>query len=384
MKPLRLGPKGAIGGPWLVFLAVVVLAGLVGFLVGHYLNAPSKTTGPSPLPTAVPSSPKGDPAQAANQLLKALNQKLADMDLLKLLDREVETKPITVEGKPVLTYFESFRLPARLNLQQIGQALNAAAYPLGATMVYDQGLFSFQFTPDWNPVEIDFTATAKPRVCLIIDDGGYQKGEALETLYKFKVPITVSIIPDTRFAKSLAEEFPSHGVEVMCHMPMEGHEQGVVGNDYKELLTKGMDSAKARTAVEKALEGLPNCRGLNNHMGSVATSDPELMWDVCQVLKEKGLFIIDSKTTAESVVEQVAHKAGVAVTKRNVFLDNVETPAAIQKQLRQAVAYAKKHGLAVAIGHFKTTTLKTLAGQVQGLKEQGVQFVYASEVVKEQ
>lgn len=387
-----LNQKGAVGGPWLVFLAVVLLAGLIGFLVGHYLNAPSKTVGPNPLPTVVPV-PQGDPTQATNQLLKVLNQKLTDLDLLKLLDENVSTIPVTLRGKVFPTYTEIFRLPMRYSANQVMDELDKAAWTIGATRStgYISGIgnngnstysFSYGFKNEWTGVTITLLQLHSPRVCLIIDDGGYQRGEALKALYAFKVPVTVSIIPHTTFSHGLAEEFPAHGVEVMCHLPMEGHEKGVVGGDYKELLKKGMGSAKAREEVKTALADLPNCRGLNNHMGSVATTDPELIWDVCQVLKDQGLFIIDSKTTAQSVVAQVADKAGVPVARRNVFLDNVETPEAIQKQLAQAVSYARKHGLAVAIGHFKTTTLKTLEEAVQTLKDQGIQFVYASEVVK--
>jgi polysaccharide deacetylase 2 family uncharacterized protein YibQ len=163
---------------------------------------------------------------------------------------------------------------------------------------------------------------------------------------------------------------------------MEGHEKGMVGGNYKELLKKGMEADQAKEAVEKALENLPNCRGLNNHMGSVATEDPELMADVCAVLKAHGLFIIDSRTTAKSMMAKEAQKAGVPVASRNVFLDNVETPEAILKQLEQTAAYAKKHGLVVAIGHFKPLTLQTLESEIPKLKEKGFQFVYASEVVK--
>jgi polysaccharide deacetylase 2 family uncharacterized protein YibQ len=39
--------------------------------------------------------------------------------------------------------------------------------------------------------------------------------------------------------------------------------------------------------------------------------------------------------------------------------------------------------LAVAIGHFNVITLKTLKVVVQKLQNEGYQFVYASEVVKE-
>jgi polysaccharide deacetylase 2 family uncharacterized protein YibQ len=197
------------------------------------------------------------------------------------------------------------------------------------------------------------------------------------------VPVTVSIIPEVEFSKTLAEDFPAHAVEVMCHMPMEGHEKGMVGGNYKELLKKGMGREKAQAEVEKALENLPNCRGLNNHMGSVATEDSDLVAGVCEALKSKGLFIIDSRTTAKSVVEKIARAKGVPVARRNVFLDNEEKPAAILKQLDQTAAYARKHGVAVAIGHFKTVTLDTLEKAIPRLKEEGFQFVYASEVVKD-
>ena len=223
-----------------------------------------------------------------------------------------------------------------------------------------------------------------PKICLIIDDGGYQRGEVLDCLYKLKVPVTLSIIPGAEFSKALAEEVPAHGVEVMCHMPMEGHEKGMVGKDYMELLKKGMSDSEAESEVGKALDNVPNCKGLNNHMGSVATVDKALMQDVCKVLKSRGLFLIDSRTTAQSVAEKVAQESHVPVAHRDVFLDNEENSEAILEQFNSLVEKARKNGMAVGIGHFKLTTLKTLEGAVQGLKDRGIQFVYASDVVKEE
>jgi hypothetical protein len=242
----------------------------------------------------------------------------------------------------------------------------------------------FSFDPEWVPVEIYFYRPEEvhPSVCLIIDDAGYQKGVALKALYDFKVPVTVAIIPGAPFSKNLAKEFPSHGVEVMCHMPMEGHEKGMVGTNYKEFLKKGMSANQVGVELDQALANLPNCRGLNNHMGSVATEDGALMSEVCQSLKARNLYVIDSRTTANSLVEKTAKKVGLPVAGRNVFLDNVEEPAAILKQLEAAETYAKKHGFAVVIGHFKPITLQTLESAIPKLKKEGIQFVFASEVVK--
>lgn len=385
IKNFSRDEKGGVRGFLLNLFAILLVLALVIYGLRRYLEAPASFSSPQPTPVGGSPAFQDNPAEATDKLLKALNQKLQDMDLLKLLDKEVEVHPVTLRGKIFSRYIEWFREPPQYKFPQIDEQLKAVAQISGAKVQQDKESYSFEFTPEWEPVYISFEpVNNKPKICIIIDDGGYQKGEALKALYGFKVPVTVSIIPDVEFSKSLAEEFPDHGVEVMCHMPMEGHEKGMVGGNYKELLKKGMGADQAESEVEKALENLPHCRGLNNHMGSVATEDPGLMSDVCDILKAHGLFIIDSRTTAKSMMEKEAQKIGVPVAKRNVFLDNVETPQAILEQLDLTAAYAKKHGLAVAIGHFKPLTLKTLESAIPKLKDKGFQFVYASEVVKEE
>jgi polysaccharide deacetylase 2 family uncharacterized protein YibQ len=163
---------------------------------------------------------------------------------------------------------------------------------------------------------------------------------------------------------------------------MQGHEKGKVGSDYRELLKIGMSEDEVEEQMNRALDGLSNCRGINNHMGSLATANQVLMAKLCRALKARGLYVIDSRTTAKSVLEKEAKKAQLPFSRRNVFLDNVETTEAIQKQLDQALARAKKRGSVVAIAHFRLKSLEILQEAVQVLKEQGVQFVYASEIVK--
>jgi polysaccharide deacetylase 2 family uncharacterized protein YibQ len=231
-------------------------------------------------------------------------------------------------------------------------------------------------------LRVTFVKVETPKICLILDDLGYQKGGTLEALYSLKVPITAAFIPGTRYAKELAGVFPARGIEVMCHLPMEGHEMGAVGENYEFLLRKDMGGRAAREQVARALEGLPHCRGLNNHMGSVATEDPELMWEVCKVLADQGLYLIDSKTSPRSAAQFAARKAGVPSGERDVFLDNVEEEEAIQRQLDELSKRAARKGLAVGIGHFKPTTLRALAARVPELAAQGFRFVYASEIVE--
>ena len=394
LRNLSRCERGGIRGSLVNLLVGLILFAAAFFWAWRHWHSPhlAAPSASNRVPS-IPVSIQSDPAEATGKLLKALNQKLADLDLLKLLSEEVQVYPVTVQGKVVNAYREKFRLPDRYSSRELAGWLEEAVRPLGARLrsmpsaVLGGGgttSYSCPFVYDdrWVPVELDFIKTGSPRLCLIIDDAGYQRGETLGFLYGLKVPVTVAIIPDGEFSNSLAGEFPDHGVEVMCHMPMEGHEKGMVGSNYKELLKKGMGATQAEKMTEEALGVLPNVRGLNNHMGSVATVDGSLMEGVCQALKARGLYAIDSRTTAQSVVEKTARKVGVPTTHRDVFLDNVETPQAILKQLNQAASYAKRHGTAVAIGHFKATTLKALADAIPLFKDKGIQFVYASEVVK--
>lgn len=396
MKPFARPGRGIPppGGAWPYVLGFLFVA-LATAILFHRLYQgsdphPAKVP-PVPTPTPVPSY-RVDPAGATEGLLRTLNDRLRELDLLKLLVREVETFPVTVGGKTFLAYREEFRLPRQWTAEELARELEKAAKPLkaklGSAARFTQGFdgsvehaYSFFFTEEWTPVEIRFSRSVRPKVCLLIDDAGYQKGEVLASLYRLRVPITVALIPGAEYTRELASEFPSRGVEVMLHMPMEGKVEAKDG-DYRWSLRAGMGSRAIRKELEGALGDVPNCRGLNNHQGSEATADPELIWEVCRFLKARGLYILDSRTTSRSVVEPVARKAKMPVARRDVFLDNEGDPEAILKQLEELVGIAHRKGSAIGIGHFRPTTLKTLEGALKRLKREGVEFVYASELAE--
>lgn len=388
--------RGTLSGFPLVLLTLILIAAVLGLLARWFLGGPEVANVPGPVPTQVPvAAPTTIPIAAVGSdeaLWKVINDQLQKMDMAKLQVR-AEIESDVIDGKTIATHVETFRLPNLYTAQQLAEVLGSAAASLGATLVApvkpveQEGVgtvYSCLYAKgsQYNAVRIDWVATSKPRICLIIDDGGYQKGAALEALYGFKVPVTCSIIPHTQYSHFLAEDFPSHGVEVMCHLPMEGHER-VPKGAYQEFLKKGMDVETAKVELKRALEDLPNCKGLNNHMGSVATTDLRLMEAVCEELKAQNMFIIDSKTSPRAVVSKAAKVIGVPVAQREFFLDNQKTPTTVIYQMDRTKKYALKHGLAVAIGHFNVITLKTLKVEVQKLESQGFQFVYASEVVKE-
>ena len=379
----------------LIAIAVVVAVLSVAIVIRWYfIGFPAVFKSFLPHPPVV-STPKGSPAEAAEKLRKALNDRLQALGIWKLLEGEAAVQVVTLRGEVFPVCHETFRLPRRFSPYELAALLDPTAVSLGARRVKapaeeppsapdaSRTTYSFAYDDKWTPMEITFVETHKPRVCIVVDDGGYQRGEALERLYGFKVPVTLALIPGAEFAKNLAEEAPSQGIEVICHMPMEGHEKFPKGA-YPEYLMRGMSQGEVKKNLDAAFDNLPGCQGMNNHMGSLATADAALMSEVCGVLKSRGLFFLDSRTSVQTVGEQEAQKVHLPHFRRDVFLDNVEQPDAILKQLDQLVEKAKKRGFAVGIGHFRLMTLKVLEEAVHKLRDEGIQFVYASEIVKDE
>ncbi len=113
--------------------------------------------------------------------------------------------------------------------------------------------------------------------------------------------------------------------------------------------------------LDAALAKVPFVQGLNNHEGSRMTAvRPAMAW-LAEELQRRGLYLVDSRTSAATVAASEAQRIGLASVSRDVFLDNEATPEAVSAQLQAGVALARKQGSALLIGHPHKATLDVLA-----------------------
>src|SRR4029077_3480607 len=122
--------------------------------------------------------------------------------------------------------------------------------------------------------------------------------------------------------------------------------------------------------------------GVNNHQGSRATADPALMQALMPALRQRGLFFVDSRTTAATVAYDTAEHDGVRAASRKVFLDDTPTREAILAQLDLAARDARRDGWSIAIGHPHPATIAALREGVPRLEARGIRLVFASDVVR--
>ena len=220
---------------------------------------------------------------------------------------------------------------------------------------------------------------SSPQLALIIDDGGYNMENFKEMLGIGK-PLTYAILPFTPHAREAALLAYRDGSEVMLHLPMEPKN----GEQYsleKNTVRTGMDSKRVQKILEDALKQVPHVRGINNHMGSKATEDPQVMEALMQVLKKEGLYFIDSNTSFQTLGPEMARKAGVASRRNDQFIDREKKIETIKNAIRLAMRKAKQEGRAVAIGHPHPLTARAIKEMISEIEKEGIRLVFASEVV---
>ncbi len=93
--------------------------------------------------------------------------------------------------------------------------------------------------------------------------------------------------------------------------------------------------------LNRSLDSLPQARGLNNHMGSLLTRQEQPMRWVMEVARERNLFYLDSRTTAETQAANIAKEEHIPVLERKVFLDHEVTADYVEQQFLHAIAVAQ-------------------------------------------
>ncbi len=217
-----------------------------------------------------------------------------------------------------------------------------------------------------------------PVVSIIIDDMG-QSLAAAQRVINLPGPVVSAILPNTDNARQIAFLTHHYGKEVMLHQPM----QSMAGNRLGDgAIVLDMTRQQVWNTLETNLNKVPFAVGVNHHMGSLISRHPGHMAWVMEYMKQRGeLFYVDSRTTKDTVAQQLAAETGIRNTRRNVFLDHEVTEDAILYQLKRMIRLAKRDGSAVAIGHPFAETVKVLEQEIPRFEEYGVELVPISRVI---
>ena len=99
------------------------------------------------------------------------------------------------------------------------------------------------------------------------------------------------------------------------------------------------------------------------------------------MVKDNGLFFVDSLTSSHSKAYRTARSLHISTACRNIFLDYVPEESAILLQLHKLKRHALRCGSAIAIGHPFSETARAIDKFLTADHRENILFVPASDVL---
>lgn len=219
------------------------------------------------------------------------------------------------------------------------------------------------------------------RVAIVIDDFGPSL-DAARKFVSLPIPVTFSILPHQSQSREIARLAHSQGREVLLHLPMQPIDYPKVDPGPGALLLS-MSETTIQEKIRSALDSHPYIAGVNNHMGSRFTEDREYMELVLKELNRRGLYFLDSHTSARSLGHSLGRKLRMPTGQRDIFLDHTVSEKFISSQIEQLIRKAKIQGSAIAIGHPHAETIRVLHKKAKRFQEENIEVVSLGKLIKD-
>lgn len=213
---------------------------------------------------------------------------------------------------------------------------------------------------------------SKGKLIFVFDDAGHNL-EQLQYFLDLPFPCTIAVLPKLPNSRETARRIRAAGKELILHQPMQALNPNINPGD--GAVKPGMDREEIKKIVASNVEEIGPIAGMNNHEGSLITSDEKAMEAVLELCREKNIYFLDSRTSSKSVVPQVAKKLNMNIWERAIFLDNKKDKAYMKKQIIEGLEIASQRGEAIMIGHVFTVDLAILLKEMYSdLTQEGYTF----------
>jgi len=214
-----------------------------------------------------------------------------------------------------------------------------------------------------------------PRVAIVFEHAGSSLAD-LRVIYAMHQPFGLGIFPDMRYSAQIARDAAAHGLVPILHLPLEPRNPADLGPVTGTVWDRMGEAGIART-VEDDLASVAGVVGVSNHAGSRATADRRVMTDVLRVVRSRGLWFEENRTTSASVASEVAAQLGIRTVLITTYLD--DPPVGIDGKVRALIATATRQGWAIGAGHITTGAPEAVRRLLPEFRRAGIVFVPITE-----
>lgn len=313
----------------MLLAAILGASALLFFGRAFFVQTPEFA--PEQQPTAEITPPVQSPEQGVGQALTVPEEPSAPEG------RAVETGSNPVEAPPVASVSRdppAVTAPGKVPAQGSGQKTAVAA----------------SRSPPKRPIP----EKPRGRLIFVFDDAGHNLVQ-LRKFLDLPFPCTIAVLPGLRYSSQAAREVRAAGKECILHQPMQAINPNM--DPGPGAIRAGMTRDQIKETVRKNLREIGPVRGVNNHEGSLISADGDAMSAILDVVDEAGIYYLDSRTNAATMVPSLAREKNMKIWERAVFLDNSQDRQMIVEAVTGGMKIAERKGSAVMIGHIWSNQL---------------------------
>jgi len=191
----------------------------------------------------------------------------------------------------------------------------------------------------------------------VFDDAGHNLHQ-LQPFLDLPFDCTIAVLPGLQYSAEAARRIRAAGKELILHQPMQALDLN--RDPGPGALLPGMSATQIRSIILANLAEVGSVVGMNNHEGSLITADRYAMRAVLETAREAGIYFLDSRTNANTVVPVIAREKGMRIWERAVFLDNTSDRASMIDAVHKGMKVAEQKGAAIMIGHIWSNELASV------------------------
>ncbi|MGE0155020.1 MAG: divergent polysaccharide deacetylase family protein, partial [Reyranellaceae bacterium] len=216
--------------------------------------------------------------------------------------------------------------------------------------------------------------TRLPRLGVVVTGLGLNPDVTEDAIVRLPAEITLAFIPYAQNLPrwiQLAREF---GHEVLISLPLESDAPSDTGLGPRALSTRA-GAGENLDRLRWVLARSPGYVGVVTWEGEKFLADGLLAAPVLQELAQRGLLVMDSRQAKSNIVQQLADSLGLPFAKSRGFLDSEPGVGALDRNLQQLEAIARRSGFGVAMAVAFPETVQRLVDWSKTVGQRG--FVLA-------
>ncbi len=218
------------------------------------------------------------------------------------------------------------------------------------------------------------------RMAIVVENMEDTSYQIAVSLLSYAEPLSVSIMPGSKKSEIIAQLADQHQKEVIIRLPLES--QGRVPAEVAPTAIMVHYSKDEINAImSDAVRELPNFTGFANAWGSRACEDSRAMNIVLANARKQHGYFLETRTTKNSVVAQVASALDCPFSQVNARIEKKTAPD-ILADLKRFGVQAQSGGSCVASVGASRQLCDALISARPWFRQNGIRLVFVSEIVK--